>query len=124
MVVQYKEIKDIIDDKYTESVVFDYIKELLLAMEKTKKSLRQDCKAIRVERNEKLVMQAVIDAVEDLKRIHDFHPIEDANAIKEAAYFSFWLIKRKPMSFVGDISKVGGDSKEDIDILYREMYRE
>lgn len=60
-------------------------------------------------------MQAVIDAVEDLKRIHDFHPIEDANAIKEAAYFSFWLIKRKPMCFTGNLSEISGSSKEEID---------
>lgn len=115
MVVQYKEIDDIIDEKYTDEVVFKYIQELILATEKAKKALGDDGEAFNVERNEKLVMQAVIDAVEDLKRIHDFHPIEDANAIKEAAYFSFRLIKRKPMCFTGNLSEISGSSKEEID---------
>lgn len=37
MVVQYKEIDDIIDEKYTDEVVFKYIQELILATEKAKK---------------------------------------------------------------------------------------
>lgn len=114
MVVQYKEIADIIDDKYTKAVIANYIKELDLAIEKAKKTLWRDNKSIQLEKNKRVFAQVIIDAVEDLKRIHDFQPIENANAIKEAAYFSFWLIKRKPVVFRGDLSKVQGASEDEI----------
>ena len=50
MVVQYKEIDDIIDEKYTDEVVFKYIQELILATEKAKKALGDDGEAFNVER--------------------------------------------------------------------------
>lgn len=110
MVVQYKEIADIIDEKYTEGTIAGYIKELDLAIEKAKEILWRDNNNIRLEKNKIVFAQVIIDAVEDLRRIQDFHPIENANAIKEAAYFSFWLIKRKPVGFRGDLGTVKGSS--------------
>ena len=115
MVVQYREIADIIDEKYTKEVVSNYIKELTLTIEKVKKTLWKDNQSIRLENNKLIFTQVLIDALEDLKRIHDFHPIENTNAVKEAAYFSFWLIKRKPIYFYGDLDTIGGECKIELD---------
>lgn len=48
----------------------------------------------------------VVDALDDLKRIKDFHPVDHPNTIKYAAYLSYWFIQRKPIAIEGleDIS--------------------
>lgn len=115
MVVQYLSISDVINDKFTEEVVKSYMSEIVLAIEKTKEVLIKDNKALHLAWNNDQVIQVVVDAVEDLKRIQDFHPIKNANAIKEAAYFGYWLIKRKPIYFRDGLENVKGTSQENID---------
>lgn len=36
------------------------------------------------------VIQAVLEALDDLKRLKDFHPVKNPNRIKYASYLSYW----------------------------------
>ncbi len=114
MIVRFVEINDIIDNEkgYTEDIVRSYYTEIILVIEKTKKILRKSNAGIKVYYDTNVINQIVVDAVEDLKRIKDFQPIENANAIKEAAYFGFWLNKRKPIHIEGDIYSIEGINDE------------
>lgn len=40
----------------------------------------------------------IVDALDDLKRIKDFHPVDNPNTIKYAAYLAYWFIQRKPLA--------------------------
>ncbi len=117
MVVKYKTITDVVDKAkgYSEELLISYNKELLLAIDQAEAEINKDNPRIKIKYNADVLSQVVVDAVEDLKRIHDFHPIKNANAIKEAAYFGYWFIKRKPIYFSGKISQVKGSNEERID---------
>lgn len=43
--------------------------------------------------------QAIIDTLEDLKRLKDFHPVEYPNRLKCAAYLAYWWLQRQPLTF-------------------------
>lgn len=43
--------------------------------------------------------QAIIDTLEDLRRLKEFHPVEYPNRLKCAAYMAYWWIQRKPITF-------------------------
>jgi len=43
--------------------------------------------------------QAIIDTLEDLMRLKEFHPVEYPNRLKCAAYLAYWWIQRKPITF-------------------------
>lgn len=64
-----------------------------------KKELHQD---IQIGISEQLLKQALVDAYDDLLRLSDYHPTKTPNPIKEMAYVSFWLIKRKPLILFGE----------------------
>lgn len=77
-------------------------KVLLRAIKEQVKSINQKIKAktgksISIKVSEVLLKQALIDAFDDLARITQYHITDDPNPIKEAAYISYWFIKRKPI---------------------------
>lgn len=41
---------------------------------------------------------AIIDALDDLKRLKEFHQVPHPNTLKYAAYLSYWWIQRKPLA--------------------------
>lgn len=43
--------------------------------------------------------QAIVDTLEDLKRLKEFHPVKFPNRLKCAAYLAYWWIQRKPITF-------------------------
>lgn len=43
--------------------------------------------------------QAVIDALEDLVRLKEFHPVSEPNRLKCAAYLAYWWLQRQPLMF-------------------------
>ena len=49
-------------------------------------------------------IQAVLEALDDLKRLKDFHPVNNPNKLKYASYLSYWWLQRKPLYV--DISKL------------------
>ncbi len=43
--------------------------------------------------------QAIIDTLEDLTRLKEFHPVTYPNRLKCAAYLSYWWLQRQPLTF-------------------------
>lgn len=41
-------------------------------------------------------------AFDDLKRLVDFHATDTPNAIKEMAYITYWIMRRKPISLISE----------------------
>jgi hypothetical protein len=46
--------------------------------------------------NELLIHEVVINAIADIARIRDFHPIEHPTRYKYAAYVGYWWLRTKP----------------------------
>lgn len=49
--------------------------------------------------------QAIIDTLEDLKRLKEFHPVQYPNRLKCAAYLAYWWLQRQPLTFSVDEEK-------------------
>lgn len=50
--------------------------------------------------SESLLNQALLDYFTDIKRLKEFHNIENANYIKIHSYMAYWLLRRKPIQIV------------------------
>ena len=115
MVVKYQDITNVIDDEkgYTKDYIVEHACEIVEVINSVAASLSTLPLGVKVCYNENSITQVLIDAVEDLKRIHEFHPINNANSIKEAAYIGYWWQRRKPVYIDGDITKVSVDGLDD-----------
>jgi len=123
MIVEYKDIDSVIDNRrgFSRKYIQKLKREIILAAKEASNVVEEKklLPYIKIRANNTLLNQAIIDAVEDLKRLQEFHPVKRANAIKEAAYLGFWVIKRKPIYIDGDLTKLNLDSatKQDINKL-------
>ncbi len=115
MIVKYQDINDIIDEKngYTQKYIEEHACEIVEVINTVSRELKKLCPSIVIRYNENLITQVLIDAIEDLKRIHEFHPINNANAIKEAAYIGYWWQRRKPVIIEGDITTLCVEGKSE-----------
>lgn len=64
--------------------------------------------------DENRAIQAVLEALDDLKRLKDFHPVDNPNKIKYAAYLSYWFIQRKPL-LIHNVVDISDDIKIRLD---------
>ena len=103
MFLKYVPIKSIIDRKrgFTSDYVYGMHKRILLVIKDFLGAFREQLKVEGIDFNayinEDLVMQIVIDTIEDLKRIVDFHPVNHLNLIKEISHLAYWWLRRKPV---------------------------
>lgn len=51
----------------------------------------------RILLDEERALQAILEALDDLKRLKDFHPVKNPNRIKYASYLAYWWLQRKPL---------------------------
>jgi len=74
--------------------------------------------------NESLFDQAIIDAIEDMKRLINFHPTKTPNAIKEAAYIAYWWLQRKPLTLSDSIivSKLNISAENKLRLIFMNEY--
>jgi len=54
-----------------------------------------------VQCNERILLQIQLDYFADIYRLKDFHGIEHVRTEKIFAYLIAWILKRKPLQFVG-----------------------
>ena len=88
-----KEFKALFWDTYKKYICL--IKEFQIDVsDKIKKITNKDFKC---GLSEQLLLQALIDAYDDLFRLTDFHPTKTPNSLKEISYIAYWLIRRKPL---------------------------
>lgn len=120
MIVEYKELKSVIDRKhgFKQEYIVNLKKEVLRVAKEVSNNLvaKGFGDFIKIRVNDLLLNQVIIDTVEDLKRLKEFHPVKCANAIKEAAYLGYWWIKRKPIFVEGDIANLTVDGFSELEL--------
>ncbi|MDR3001828.1 MAG: hypothetical protein LBU89_11260 [Fibromonadaceae bacterium] len=105
MHLEYKPIA-LIDGKkgFTKSYINEIRHELFAYVGGFSNKLSEEIKLeLDLKINESLFDQAIIDAIEDLKRLIDFHPTKTPNVIKEASYIAYWWLQRKPLTLSDSI---------------------
>jgi len=123
MDIKFTPLLSIIDNDrgFTEEYVLELQERLLVIAEDFLTAFGSKMESMDIEfscmLSEDLLNQVVIDAVEDLKRVVDFHPIERPNLIKEISYLAFWWTKRKPIFVPFDISSLDIDDETKSQLL-------
>lgn len=54
--------------------------------------------------NERILMHVIVDYLEDIQRLKDFHGIEFVKTDKITAYTITWWLRRKPIEFKSDMA--------------------
>lgn len=87
--------KEIIDD-----IIDNVTKQAIAYCQIQKKHYKDEYDIdIDIDYNIFQATQAIIDTLEDLKRLKEFHPVKYPNRLKCAAYLAYWWIRRKPITF-------------------------
>lgn len=64
---------------------------------------RNDGKGVSFALNQSVLKQAIIDCIDDLNRITDYHiQTKFPNCVKEMAYLTYWIARRKPIVITED----------------------
>lgn len=58
--------------------------------------------SIDIRISEMLLKQALIDALDDLMRLKDYHVTKSPNRLKEMAYIVFWVLRRNPIILLSE----------------------
>ena len=106
MHIQYESYKDILDEKtgFGKKIVdeiIDNVVEQVTAYCQQRAEYYSDQYQIQLDINydELRANQAIIDTLEDLKRLKEFHPVQYPNRLKCAAYLAYWWLQRQPLTF-------------------------
>ena len=125
MHIQYEKYSDILSDKVgfgkknVEEIIVHISEQVIFYCQERTKYYKEKY-GIDLEINYDILRanQALIDTLEDLRRLKEFHPVQYPNRLKCAAYLTYWWLQRQPLTFsVSDdtceefLEKV---SKEDI----------
>lgn len=51
--------------------------------------------------NDRILFHALLDYYSDIERLKQFHHIENVRTNKVFAYVAYWIMRRKPLQFVG-----------------------
>lgn len=95
--------EDLLDEKtgFPEKNIesrFNHIKEEMNLF------LQHDGYSLHAECNDILLGYAIIDYFTDVKRLKEFHNIENTNSAKIYAYMAYWLLREKPIQIKDNIS--------------------
>ena len=106
MHIQYESYKDILNDqtgfgKKIVDEIIDNVVEQVTAYCQQRAEYYSNQYQIQVDINydELRANQAIIDTLEDLKRLKEFHPVQYPNRLKCAAYLAYWWLQRQPLTF-------------------------
>lgn len=106
MKVHYESCKDIFDEEkgFGENCVKEMLEALaaqILAYSNSRRDYYKNAYGIDliIHFDELRAVQAVVDALEDLLRIKQFHTVIYPNKLKYAAYLSYWWLQRQPLMF-------------------------
>ncbi len=106
MHLQYESYEDILSDskgfgrKIVEEIV-DNIVEQITAYCRQQKLYYANTYGVELAIHYDVLRanQAIIDTLEDLMRLKEFHPVQYPNRLKCAAYLSYWWLQRQPLTF-------------------------
>lgn len=106
MHIQYESYKDLWDEKIgfgrtiVDEIIDNVVEQVILYCHQraeyysSKYQIQLDINYDVLRAN-----QAIIDALEDLKRLKEFHPVQYPNRLKCAAYLAYWWLQRQPLTF-------------------------
>lgn len=120
MHLTYTPMKDVVNKDFTMDYLQKLRGSLLVAARgyaENMAKLMPHCH-LDISISESLLDQVIVDAVEDLKRIIDFHPTKKPNIIKEAAYICYWWLKRKPIMVSNNIASLDISDDNKINLLF------
>ena len=100
----FKDYKDLLDESkgFGEKIIDEIVDNISAQITAFSKNQINYFKSkydinIFVEIDEFRSNQAIIDALEDLMRLKDFHAVEYPNRLKCAAYLAYWWLQRQPI---------------------------
>lgn len=107
MNIQYEDYSDILCEekgfgrKIVEEIIDNIVEQITLYCQQ-RQEYYKDTYDIEIEIIYDVLRanQAIIDTLEDLKRLKEFHPVEYPNRLKCAAYLAYWWLQRQPVMFV------------------------
>lgn len=106
MHIQYESYKDILDEKtgfgkkIVDEIVDNVVEQVTAYCQRQAEYyLKQYQIQLDINYDELRANQAIIDTLEDLKRLKEFHPIQYPNRLKCAAYLAYWWLQRQPLTF-------------------------
>lgn len=59
----------------------------------------------KLQVNERILMHAVAEYFEDIRKVKTIHGLDHTNEVKVHAYQAYWLLRRKPIQVLGDEDK-------------------
>lgn len=106
MHIQYEAYPDLLSEekgfgrKIIEDIIDNITKQVIMYCQERKRYYKDEYD-INVEIDYDILRanQAIIDTLEDLMRLKEFHPVEYPNRLKCAAYLAYWWTLRKPIIF-------------------------
>lgn len=106
MHIQYEKYSDILSEKegfgtkIVEEIIDNIVEQVTLYCQERERYYK-DIYGIEIEINYDVLRanQAIIDTLEDLKRLKEFHPVQYPNRLKCAAYLAYWWLQRQPLTF-------------------------
>jgi len=119
----YLELNDFAftDEKegFTELYIKDIRKGLLEYAKVFFEEISNDIKIpVDLMINEDLLDQVIIDTIEDLKRIVNFHPTKKPNLIKVVSYTTYWWLRRRPLIVKDSIDKLGISQENKMKLIF------
>ena len=94
--VDYVEYSEVIE-KFSKKKVQERYQRLL---ESAQRFIREAGQQNHVECNETMLKLAVLGYYSDIIRLKKFHNIEQENDVKNIAYETSWLLKRRPLQII------------------------
>lgn len=106
MHIQYEQYKEILSEengfgrKIVEDIIDNIAEQATMYCQERGKYYKSKYDIdVEIDYDVLRANQAIIDTLEDLMRLKDFHAVQYPNRLKCAAYLSYWWIQRKPVTF-------------------------
>lgn len=106
MYLQYESYDDILSEdkgfgkKIVEEIVDNITEQVTAYCQHQRQYYRKEYNLeLLINYDEFRANQAIIDTLEDLMRLKEFHPVQYPNRLKCAAYLAYWWLQRQPLTF-------------------------
>lgn len=106
MHIQYEAYRELLNEekgfgrKIVDEIIENIAEQATMYCKKQGKYYKDKCDIdVIIDYDILRANQAIIDTLEDLMRLKEFHPVEYPNRLKCAAYMAYWWIQRKPITF-------------------------
>lgn len=106
MQLQYHNYEEIFDEKkgFGKKIIDEMIEHIGMQLDDFFENRKSHYKTkygvdLLINYDSLRATQAIVDTLEDLMRLKEFHPVTHPNRLKCAAYLSYWWLQRQPVTF-------------------------